>query len=125
MPPSPTDAPWVLEIEDPASVRLQALHTPLPDSTPTTPTGGRRGCSVGLRSRVAGSREPRHRRDGVAVSWSQLALHAPRPTVRSQDRAVMAVTLICTLIGLWLGSLAPTSSPVSAPTAAGTQHRSP
>jgi hypothetical protein len=125
MPPSPTDTPWVVDIEDPSSVRPQLLHTPLPDSTPSTPTGGRRGCPARLRSRVAGSREPRHRRDGVAVSWSQLAVHAPRPAIRTQDRAVMAVTLICTLIGVWLGSLAPASSPVSAPTAAGAQHRSP
>lgn len=125
MPPSPASTPWAVEINDPGSVHPRLLPTPLLDCTPTTPAGGRRRCPAGLRIRVGGSREPRHRRDGVALSWSQLALHVPRPAVRTQDRAVVAVTLVCTLIGVWLGSLAPASSPVSAPTAAGAQHRSP
>jgi hypothetical protein len=121
MPPSPNGTPWVVEIEDPASIHLELLHIPPPSTVPTTPAGGRRRCSAGLRSWVVGSREPRHRSDSPAVSPSAFRLSRPSP--RAVDRAVAAVALACTVIGVWLGSLAPATSPVSAPRAAGVQHR--
>ena len=125
MPTSPLGTPWVVEIEDPASVQPELLHIPTPPFIPTTPAGGRRRCSTGLRSWVAGTREPRHRSDASAVYWPQLVPRLPRRSADARDRAVMAVGLTCTVVGVWLGMLAPASSPVSAPPAAGVQHRVP
>jgi hypothetical protein len=142
MPPSPTTAPWVLEIEDPASVRPELLR-PLasPNSgegcavlaVPLTPAGGRRACSLSLRVRAERARErtrlpardtvePRHRGRPVDVDWALLARRALRPQAQPWDRVTIVVVSTCTVIGVWLGALAPPSSPVSAPSAAGALH---
>jgi hypothetical protein len=125
MPPSPLGKPWVVEIEDPASVQPGLLHISEPLAVPTTPAGGRRRCSSALRSWVSGSREPRHRRESSTLRWSQLVTRRPRRLADTRDRATVVVGLTCTVIGVWLGLLAPASSPVSAHPAAGVQHRLP
>jgi hypothetical protein len=146
MPPSPPTAPWVLEIEDPASVRPELLrplgsrspgqgHAAL--AVPLTPAGGRRACSLTFRVRADRAREwarlptrdsvesPRHRGRPADVNWALLARRTLRPEARPWDRVTIAVVSTCTVIGVWLGALAPPSSPVSAPSAAGALHSVP